>query len=63
MSSTGDKMKGLAKETQGKINQGVGRLIGNRRLEAEGAILKRKGQAQQAVGNAKDVIKSVIDKA
>ncbi|MCZ8376580.1 MAG: CsbD family protein [Beijerinckiaceae bacterium] len=63
MSSTGDKMKGLAKETQGKINQGVGRLIGNRRLEAEGALLKRKGQAQQAVGNAKDAIKSVIDKA
>lgn len=63
MSSTGDKMKGLAKETQGKINQGVGRLIGNRRLEAEGILLKRKGQAQQAVGNAKDAIKSVIDKA
>ncbi|MCZ8183992.1 MAG: CsbD family protein [Beijerinckiaceae bacterium] len=63
MSSTGDKMKGLAKEAQGKINQGVGRLIGNRKLEAEGILLKRKGQAQQAVGNAKDAIKSVIDKS
>jgi uncharacterized protein YjbJ (UPF0337 family) len=38
-------------------------LIGNPKLEAEGALLKRKGQAQQAVGEVKDAIKTVIDKA
>jgi uncharacterized protein YjbJ (UPF0337 family) len=63
MSSTGDRIKGLANETQGKINEGVGRLIGNPKLEAEGALLKRKGQAQQAVGEVKEAIKTVIDKA
>jgi uncharacterized protein YjbJ (UPF0337 family) len=63
MSSNGDKIEGLAKETQGKINESVGHLIGNEKLEAEGVILKHKGQAQQAVGEAKDAIKNVIDKA
>jgi uncharacterized protein YjbJ (UPF0337 family) len=63
MSSTSDKIKGMAKETQGKINQGVGRLLGNRKIEAEGAMLKREGQVQQAVGKAKAAVKSVIDKA
>jgi uncharacterized protein YjbJ (UPF0337 family) len=63
MSSTKDKITGLANETKGEIKQGIGKMIGNPKLEAEGALQKNVGAAQHAVGKAKDAIKAVVDKA
>ena len=36
MGSKTDKIKGYANEAAGKIKQGVGRVIGNEQMEAEG---------------------------
>ena len=54
MSSTTDKIKGLANEAVGNIKQGVGSATGNEKLQAEGKAQELKGEAQKTVGDAKD---------
>ncbi len=63
MSSTSDKIKGLANEAAGNVKQGVGKMIGNKEMQIKGAAQEGKGEAQQAVGSAKNAVKKVIDKA
>jgi uncharacterized protein YjbJ (UPF0337 family) len=63
MSSTSDKIKGLANEAAGNVKQAAGKAVGNDRLHAKGVIQERVGEAQQAVGKAKDAVKKVVDKA
>ncbi|AWN51531.1 MULTISPECIES: CsbD family protein [unclassified Methylobacterium] len=61
MSSTTDKLKGLANEAVGNVKQGVGKVTGNDHLVAEGKAQELKGEAQRTVGEAKDGIKTVAD--
>ena len=63
MSSTTDKIKGMANEAAGNVKQAAGKATDNEKLQAEGFVQERKGEAQQAVGKAKDAVKKVIDKA
>jgi len=63
MSSTTDKIKGMANEAAGAVKQSSGKAVGNPNLEVKGTLQKGKGQAQQAVGKTKDAVKKVIDKA
>ena len=63
MSSTSDKVKGMANEAVGNIKQGVGKATDNDKLRAEGKAQELKGEAQQAVGKTKDAIKKGVDKA
>ena len=63
MSSTGDKVKGMANEAVGNVKQGVGKATGNEKMRSEGVAQERKGEAQQAVGKVKDALKKGIDKA
>ena len=62
MSSTTDKIKGLANEAVGNIKQGVGNATGNDTLVAEGKSQELKGEAQKTVGDVKDGAKSLADK-
>ena len=62
MSSTTDKLKGMADQAAGAVKQGVGKAVGNPKLEAEGAIQKSAGKAEEAFGKAKDGVKKIIDK-
>ncbi|MDB6141433.1 MAG: hypothetical protein JWP80_477 [Pseudomonas sp.] len=63
MSSTGDKVKGMANEAVGNVKQGVGKATDNSKLRAEGKAQEVKGEAQQAVGKAKDAVKKGVDNA
>jgi uncharacterized protein YjbJ (UPF0337 family) len=63
MSSTTDKIKGVANEAAGNVKQAVGKAVGNDRLRAEGIAQEAKGDAQQAVGKAKDAVKKLVDNA
>lgn len=63
MGSTSDKVKGKANEAAGNIKQGVGKLVGSERMQAEGKAQELKGEGQQAIGKAKDAIKDGVDKA
>jgi uncharacterized protein YjbJ (UPF0337 family) len=62
MSSTTDKIKGVANEALGKAKQGIGDVTGNDKLKAEGAAQELKGKAQGTVGDAKSAVKSATDK-
>lgn len=57
MSSTTDKIKGYTNDAVGNVKQGVGKLVGSEKLQAEGAAQELKGEAQIAVGKTKDAIK------
>jgi uncharacterized protein YjbJ (UPF0337 family) len=63
MTSTTDKIKGAANEVAGAVKKGVGEAVGNPKLQVEGEAQKLKGQVQGAVGDAKDAVKKVVDKA
>jgi uncharacterized protein YjbJ (UPF0337 family) len=62
MSSTSDKVKGMANEAAGNVKQGVGKMTDNDKMRAEGKAQELKGEAQQAVGKTKDAVKKSIDK-
>lgn len=61
-SSTTDKIKGMANEAAGNVKQGVGKAVGNERLQAEGMVQEAKGETQQAIGEAKAKAKEAADK-
>ncbi|KIC56680.1 uncharacterized protein YjbJ (UPF0337 family) [Brevundimonas sp. UYEF29] len=55
-----DRIEGAAKNIGGKIKEGVGKLTGDTKLQAEGKADQVEGKVQNAVGGAKD---SLRDKA
>jgi uncharacterized protein YjbJ (UPF0337 family) len=62
MGSMTDKAKGLANEATGGVKQGVGKLVGSDKLEAEGVAQKVKGTVQKTTGDAKEAAKDGADK-
>jgi len=61
MGSTSDKAKGLINEGVGKAKQGIGKATDNERLQGEGFVQERKGEAQQLAGEAKKQVKKAVD--
>lgn len=63
MSSTTDKIKGVANEAVGKAKTGLGDATGSEKLQAEGAAQQAKGAAQKTVGDAKEGVKNAANTA
>lgn len=61
MGSASDKLSGIANEAAGNVKQGVGKLIGAKKLQAEGMIQEAKGDAQKAAGAAKAGVKKATN--
>jgi len=61
MSSTTDKIKGVANQATGKIKQGVGEATDDQELKGEGRLQEAKGKVQKAVGDAKSAVKKAAD--
>lgn len=55
-----DRIKGAAQKIRGSIEKTVGKLFGNKSLETDGRIDEAAGNARQAVGKAKDVVRDVV---
>ena len=55
-----DRIEGAAKNIGGKIKEGVGKVTGDTKMQAEGKADQVEGKVQNAVGGAKD---SLRDKA
>ena len=55
-----DRIEGAAKNMGGKVKEGVGKMTGDTKLQAEGKADQVEGKVQNAVGGAKD---SLRDKA
>ena len=54
------RIKGVAQKIKGRVEQAVGKLTGNKKLETEGKIDKAAGSIRVAVGEANDTIKDVV---
>ena len=52
-----DRIVGAAKEAKGAVEETVGHIFGDAKLEAEGKADKIAGKVQNAVGGAKDALK------
>jgi uncharacterized protein YjbJ (UPF0337 family) len=52
-----DRIEGAAKQAKGAIKQAAGKVMGDSKLQAEGAADKLAGKVQNAVGGAKDAIR------
>ena len=61
MSSTTDKIKGLANEAVGNVKQSIGGATDNDKMKAEGKAQEVKGETQQTVGDAKQGVKNAAD--
>jgi uncharacterized protein YjbJ (UPF0337 family) len=52
-----DRIEGSANQAKGALKEGVGKMTGDAKLQAEGAAEKAKGKVQNAVGGAKDALR------
>ncbi len=57
----GDRVAGSLKNIGGKIKEGVGSLIGDTKMEAEGEAQQVEGKAQNTWGGAKDAVRDAAD--
>jgi uncharacterized protein YjbJ (UPF0337 family) len=55
-SSTQDKAEGKMHQVKGKIKEAVGKVVGNKDLEAEGKGENFEGKVQEKVGDVKKVL-------
>lgn len=57
-----NRMEGALDKAKGAIKEGVGKLTGDEKLQAEGMADKAKGTAKSTVGGAKDAVRDAADK-
>ena len=57
-----EHVKGAADKAKGAIKEGVGKVTGDTKTEAEGTADKTEGKVQNAVGSAKDAARDAVDK-
>ena len=55
-----DRIKGAAKEAKGAVKETIGKATGDTKTEAEGAVEKKAGRAQNAIGGAKDAVRDTL---
>lgn len=56
-----DRIKGTVQDVGGKLEQGFGKLIGDRSTQAEGAAREIGGKAQGMFGDAKDQVRHIAE--
>jgi uncharacterized protein YjbJ (UPF0337 family) len=57
-----DRIAGTVRQAKGAVKQGIGKVTGDAKTEAEGAAEKTAGKIQNAVGGAKDAIRGIVKK-
>lgn len=60
---TDQRIEGAATELEGKVQNGLGRLTGDDRLQLEGKLNEVKGKALDAYGRVIDGLDGLVDKA
>ena len=56
-------MAGKTEKSKGKVKEAVGSLTGNKKLESEGKIDRRAGEAKEKVGRVKSKVEGAAEKA
>jgi len=57
-----DRIEGAAHQVKGAIKEGIGKITGDAKTQAEGAAEKATGKVQNAVGGAKDTVRDSLKK-
>jgi len=57
MGIDGDRVAGSAKQAKGSLKEGVGSVLGDAKLQAEGKLDKAEGRAQNTAGGIKDTLR------
>jgi len=52
-----DQIKGRAEEVKGKVKEVANKVVGNKRVEAEGDAEQVSGKVQKTFGDAKNEVK------
>ena len=52
-----DRIEGSATKLGGDIKEGVGHVLGDKKMEAEGKLDQAEGKAQNTVGGVKDTLR------
>ena len=57
-----DQVKGRIEEAKGSIKETVGKVVGSTKLKTEGAVEKAAGKTEATYGDAKDKVKTQVNK-
>jgi uncharacterized protein YjbJ (UPF0337 family) len=57
-----DRVKGSFKQFSGGIKEAAGKLMGDKKTEAEGKAEKTEGEIQNTVGGMKDAVREAVSK-
>jgi uncharacterized protein YjbJ (UPF0337 family) len=57
-----NRVQGAMDEAKGAAKEGLGKVTGNKKLEAEGVADKAKGTAKTSLGKTKDSVRNAADK-
>jgi uncharacterized protein YjbJ (UPF0337 family) len=49
-----DRLEGIGHQIKGVVKESLGRIIGDAKLQADGAAERAAGKAQNAIGSARD---------
>lgn len=52
-----DRIEGSATKIGGDIKEGVGHVLGDKKMEAEGKLDQAEGKAQNTLGGVKDTLR------
>lgn len=57
-----DRIKGSAQQAGGAVKQGVGKALGDKKLETEGKAERTEGKIRNTIGGAKDAVREAVNK-
>jgi uncharacterized protein YjbJ (UPF0337 family) len=60
---TDQRIEGVATQAEGQVQNGLGRLTGDRKLQFEGKVNEVKGKALDAYGRVIDGLDGLVEKA
>ena len=52
-----DRIAGVGKQMKGSVKETAGKMMGDKKMQAEGKMDKAKGAARQAAGDVKDAVR------
>jgi uncharacterized protein YjbJ (UPF0337 family) len=55
-----DRVEGIEHNIAGSLKEGLGKLVGDAKLQTDGATEKAASRAQNAVGGLKDAIRETV---
>jgi uncharacterized protein YjbJ (UPF0337 family) len=58
-----DQVKGVSKDIAGKVQEGAGKVVGNKSQQAKGLEKQVEGKSEKALGDAKEIIKNAVKKS